>query len=173
MSHDTVVEGQEALESARIVPVVNVNHAEYEKFCYLIKVMDALDRAHVLSKEKLLALKFSDGFEGYTDFEWRPVAQFVTPQLQVVFLKDRNRDQYAQNFMQFPVAAIVARTAVVVDLDSEFELCLEGHDAHQSIGNATNALRVLESEVRSLEGRRQVDAERSLHQLRRSLKIEL
>lgn len=155
------------------VPQVSVTRAEYEKFCYLIKAVDALDRAHLLCKEKLKSLRLSDGFEGFTDFDWRSIVGFVAPQLQVVFLRDRNRDQYMQNFMQFPAAAIVVRTAVVVDLDAEFELCLEGSDAYQSIGDATNALRVLESEVSTLKGGRQVDAERSLNQLRRSLRIEL
>jgi len=155
------------------VPQVSVSRAEYEKFYYLIKAVDALDRAHLLCKEKLSELKSSEGFQGFTDFDWRSVVGFVAPQLQVVFLQDRDRDQYMQNFMRFPAAAIVVRTAVVVDLDGEFELCLEGSDAYQSVGNATNALRILESEVSTLEGRRQVDAERSLHQLRRSLKIEL
>jgi len=156
-----------------IEPVrVPVNRQEYEKFCYLIKVVDAVDRAHDLGKRKLVQMR-AEGYQGYVEFDWQAVQRHVAPQLHVVFLHDRERDAYLQQFIRFPLAVVVARTAFVVDLDQRFELFLEGNDAHQDVNSATNALRSLEAYVQSLEGRRLVDGERSFNQLKRALRLEL
>lgn len=161
-------------ELDEIGPVqVPVNRQEYDKFCYLLKAVDAVDRAHDLGKQKLSELKASEGVQGYVDFDWQQVVRHVTPQLHVVFLQDRERDGYLQSFIRFPYAVIVVRNAFVVELEQRFELFLEGNDAHQDVNSAANALRSLESYVQSLDGRRQVDGERSLNQLRRALRIEL
>lgn len=152
---------------------VPVNEAEYAKFCYLIKVMDAVDRTHYLSKEYAKTLRSQEGIQVYMKFDWRSVVQFVQPQLQIVFLQDKFRNPAEQNFMEFPFAAIVARNAQVVELDSVFELDLEVNDSHPGVNEVTNAYRSLESSVQSLGGKRSQDGERILNQLRRVLKIEL
>jgi len=155
------------------VTQVPVNRAEYEKFCYLIKVMDAVDRAHDVGRKALAELKATEGVQGYVDFDWRGVINHVTPQLQVVFLRDKDRDPHYQTFIGFPHTVIVVRNAFVVELDCEFELNLEGHDAHQDVASATNALRVLEAKVALLEGERRVNADMKLRQLARVLRLEL
>lgn len=170
MLHDGEVE--DAVLSDVSVEQVPVNRQEYDKFCYLLKVVDAVDRAHDLGKSKLSEMK-TEGYQGYVEFDWQALARFVAPQLHVVFIKDRERDGFLQGFMQFPVAVIIARNAYVVNLEQRFELFLEGNDAHQDVNSAANALRSLESYVQSLEGRRLVDAERTFNQLRRALRIEL
>lgn len=155
------------------VPQIPVNRAEYEKFCYLLKVIDAFDRAYDKGKQSLAELRASEGLQGYVDFDWRAVTQHVTPQLHVVFLNDRERDQFSQTFIRFPHSVIVVRNAMVVELDREFELNLEGADVHQDVTSATNALRVLEATVATLEGERRVNADMKLRQLTRVLKLEL
>lgn len=157
----------------RAVRQVSVNNAEYAKFCYLIKVMDAVDRAHSLSKGYAQDLRINEGVQVLMDFDWRGVVNFVQPQLQVVFLQDKHRNPADQLFMRFPYAAIVARNAVVVELDSVFELVLESHDSHPGVEEATNALRVVEATVQSLGGKRMQDGERIVNQLKRVLKLEL
>lgn len=152
---------------------VLVNEAEYQKFCYLIKVVDAVDRTHGIARDYLKELRATDGSQGYMDFDWRQVSQFIAPQLQLVFLQDRERDPYAQQFMRFPFAAIVARTAVVVELDTVFELDLGVTDTYQGVKEVADAFRVLEATVQSLGGRRMSDGEKTLNQLRRLLKLEL
>lgn len=152
---------------------VPVNGAEYAKFCYLIKAIDAVDRAHDIGKDALAEMRRTEGVEGYVDFDWRGVVNHVTPQLQVVFLKDRERDPYSQAFISFPHTVIVVRNAFVVELDSVFELNLEGHDVHPDVNSATDALRVLEATVALLEGERRVNADMKLRQLQRVLKLEL
>jgi len=152
---------------------VPVNGAEYAKFCYFLKALDAVDRAHDIGKDTLAEMRKAEGVQGYVDFDWRGVVNHVTPQLQVVFLRDRERDPYSQAFISFPYAVIVVRTAFVVELDSVFELNLEGHDAHQDVNSATDALRVLEAKVALLEGERRVNADMKLRQLGRVLKLEL
>lgn len=162
----------EETEDRDVIKVL-VNEAEYQKFCYLVKVMDAVDRTHGLARGYLKELQSSEGSQGYMDFNWSEVSKFVAPQLQLVFLRDRERDPYLQRFMQFPFAAIVARTAVVVELDSVFELSLGDTDAYQGVTEVTNAFRVLEATVQSLGGRRMSDGEKTLNQLKRLLKLEL
>lgn len=152
---------------------VSVNDAEYAKFCYLIKVIDSVDRTHDLALAYLRGLKETEGVRGYMDFDWRSVSNFVQPQLLITFLQDGERQPVDQVFMRFPFAAIVARTAQVVELDSVFELNLEGSDLHPEVDEVTNAFRILEAKVRSVKGNRAVDAERSLNQLRRVLRLEL
>lgn len=156
-----------------VITQVPVNDAEYAKFCYLIKVMDAVDRTHYLSKDYARELRSQEGIQVYMKFDWRPVVQFVQPQLQIVFLQDKFRNPAEQNFMEFPFAAIVARNAQVVELDKVFELNLEVNDSHPGVNEVTNAFRSLEASVRSLEGKRSQDGERILNQLRRVLKLEL
>jgi hypothetical protein len=163
------IDADDRLEEVEQVPV---NREEYNKFCYFLKVMDAVDRAHDLGKHRLLEMK-AEGHQGYVEFDWQAISRHVAPQLHVVYLQDRERDGYLQSFMKFPCAIVIARTAYVVNLEQRFELFLEGNDAHQDVNSAANALRSLESYVHALEGRRLVDGERSLNQLKRVLKIEL
>lgn len=159
--------------ASEVVRQVSVNEAEYAKFSYLIKVCDAVDRAHNIAKEFLRELKADEGLRGYMDFDWRSVDQFVQPQLRLTFLQEASRDPVQQAFMRFPHAAIVVRNAQVIELDTVFELNLEGSDLHPEVDEVTNAFRILEAKVRSLEGRRAVDAEKSVNQLRRVLRLEL
>jgi len=155
------------------VVTVSVNDTEYAKFCYLIKVVDSVDRAHDLALRHLKAFREQEGVRGYMDFDWRALSGFVQPQLLLVFLQDAERDPVQQVFMRYPFAAVVARTAQVVELDSVFELSLEGSDLHPEVDEVTNAFRILEAKTRSLTGQRSQDANRVLNQLRRVLRLEL
>jgi len=161
---------QDELTSVAQVPV---NEAEYAKFCYLVKAIDAVDRAHSLAKKHAQELKSKEGIRAFMKFDWRPVIQFVQPQLQVVFLQDGQRNLVEQNFMEFPYAAIVVRNAWIVELDSVFELNLEATDSHQGVKEVTNAFRSLEATIGALEGKRALDGMRILNQLKRVLKPEL
>lgn len=152
---------------------VPVNEAEYAKFCYLIKVVDSIDRAHDLALRHLKHFKEQEGVRGYMNFDWRQLISFVQPQLLLIFLRDGERDPVQQVFMEYPFAAVVARTAQVVELDSVFELSLEGSDLHPEVDEVTNAFRILEAKTRSLSGQRSQDANRVLNQLRRVLRLEL
>lgn len=155
------------------IPQVLVNEPEYRKFCYLIKVTDAIDRAHGLANKSLHEMKTSEGIQGYMDYNWSDLVRYLTPELHLVFLQDRERDPYTQQFMKYPFAAIVVRTAYIVELESEFELSLGDTDTYQGVNEVTNAFRVLEATVQTLGGRRLMDGERTLNQLRRLLKLEL
>jgi hypothetical protein len=158
--------------SAEVVQQVQVNEAEYVKFCYLIKVMDAVDRAHSVELKVAKELKSTEGLQVFMDYDWRHVVNHVHPQLQIVFLRDKFREPSHQAFMTHPFAAIVARTAVVVELDSVFQLDLEGTDVHQDVKEVTNAFRTLEATAQSLGGKRMQDGNRIIAQLRRVLKPE-
>jgi len=149
------------------------DHAEYAKFCYLIKVMDAVDRAHAIAKERAKALLEQEGYSAEMRYDWSKVVQHVTPQLGVVFLRDSHRYEDDRKFVEHPIAVIVARTAQVVDLDGEFELTLEEQDQNQlAQTDVTNAFAVLSRVVSSQEGKRTVDAERILRQLERVLRVK-
>lgn len=155
------------------VTMVPVNVSEYAKFCYLIKVMDSVDRTHSLAKDVIDGLRLREGVRSFMDFDWRGVMQYVSPQIQLVFLQDAERYPIDQTFMKFPFAAIVARTAQIVVIDSVFELDLEASDSHPGVEGATNALRTLQAAVQSLGGKRVQDGERIINQLRRVLQLEL
>jgi hypothetical protein len=158
--------------AADVVTQVSVNQQEYQKFCYLIKVMDAVDRAHAKSLDYCKELKRQDGTQAEMDFDWRGVVNHVQPQLHVLFLQDKHRFSQDQTFVRFPWAVVVARTACLVELEQVFELTLEEMDAHQSAKQSGDALSSLESVVLSLEGKRQVDGERLIRQLKRVLRSE-
>jgi len=152
---------------------VNVNQAEYEKFCYLIKTVDAVDRAHSIVKCLSEEMRSQDGVKAEMEFDWLNVVRHVTPQLQVVFLRDSHRYEEDRTFVKFPCAIVVVRTAVVVDLNGVFELTLEESPiAEASKVAAAEAVRTLRSYARSAEGNRAMNAEQLLHQLSRALAIK-
>jgi len=154
-------------------PQIDVDRAEHAKFTYLIKVIDAVDRAHLVAKEFIRELKSTDGTQAIMDFDWRGVVNHVQPQLQIVFLQDRHYRSDDQSFMRFPYAAVVARTAVVVVLSDGFELVSEVSDIQGNVNGATKALLTLETFCQQVGGTRAVDGMRTLNQLRRVLKSEL
>jgi len=152
---------------------VSVNQAEYEKFCYLIKALDAVDRAHAIAKQLSDELRSQEGVKAEMEFDWVNVIRHVTPQLQVIFLRDSHRFEEDRAFVKYPCAVVVVRTAEVVDLNSVFELTLEESPiAQASKVGATEALSTLRSYARSAEGTRAMNAEQLLHQLSRALSIK-
>jgi hypothetical protein len=155
-----------------LVPQVAVNDAEYQKFCYLIKCLDAVDRAHGLALKYSNELKVQDGTQAEMKFDWRGIVHFVQPQLQVVFLQDAHPKPIDKTFVEFPFAVIVVRTAVVVELETMFELCLEDGGSHQGAGDLSEQIRRLESSVRALEGQRAQNALATVRQLKRVLRVE-
>lgn len=155
------------------VPQIAVDFAEYAKFCYLIKVMDAVDRAHLLAKERAYAFKSAEGVVSYMDYDWSQLARFIQPQLHLTFLQDAERKPEEQVFMKHPLAVIVARTAVVVDLTTEFELSLEGSGLHPEADEVTNASLILEVAINALDGKRKEDGMVNLNRLKRVLRLKL
>lgn len=151
---------------------VVVDQAEYAKFCYIIKSMDAVDRAHAVAKSLADELRLQDGTRAEMEFDWLNIVRHVTPQLQVIFLRDSHRFEEDRQFVKYPCAVIVVRTAQVVELDRDFELTLEEPPTDNSGTDATNAIQVLRQVARSREGTRAMDAEKLIRQLERALLVK-
>lgn len=152
---------------------VPVNRAEYEKFCYLLRVVDALDRADARVEEDIQHFRNADGTKSDRQFDWSVVVRHCAPQLLISFLRGAERYEDERTFRMFPWAVIVARTASVVYLDAAFELALEDSDADNSVKSAGDALRCLQSYSSQLEGTATANAAQLLRQLSRVLKIKL
>lgn len=151
---------------------VPVNRAEADKFTYLIKVMDALDRADARVMEDIQHFRSTEGVKAERQFDWNQVVRHCAPQLQVVFLRGAERWEEERKFRMYPHSVIVVRTAYVVFLDEAFELSLEEtatDNSEQSIGDM---LRVLHTKVQRLEGVAAVDADRLITRLERVLKVK-
>lgn len=152
---------------------VQVERAEYVKFCYLIKVMDALDRADGLVQKDINILRTTEGIRAEREFDWRTVERHCSPQLLISFLRGAERWEEERSFRTFPRYVLVPRTADVVDLNEAFELVLEDHDIDNDVASAGDALRVLQSLVQRQEGAAAANASQLLRQLSRVLKVKL
>jgi len=155
------------------IPVkVPVDQAEYAKFCYLIKVMDALDVADARANEDIQHFKSTEGVKADRSFDWNVVTRHCAPQLLVSFLQGAERWEDERSFRKFPHTVIVPRTAFVVYLDEAFELTLEGYDVDNNVTSAGEALRTLRLHAQQLEGAVAMNADKLLSQLARVLKIK-
>jgi len=152
---------------------VPVNEAEAAKLQYLIKVLDALDRADARAEEDIQHFRSTEGVRADRQFDWTIVTRHCAPQVLVSFLRGAERFEEERTFRMFPHSIIVPRTAQVVVLDRAFELVLEGHDDDNVVNNARDALRDLESYVQTVEEPAAANAVRLLKQLTRVLKIKL
>lgn len=151
---------------------VPVNRAEADKFQYLIKVMDSLDRADVRAQEDIDYFRSNEGVKAERLFDWNLITRHCSPQLQILFLRGAERWEDERKFRMYPHSVIVARTACVVVLDEAFELTLEEHDTDNSVKSIGDMLRDLRSEVRQLEGVAAVDADKIITRLERVLKVK-
>lgn len=151
---------------------VPVDQAEYAKFCYLIKVMDALDRADARAEEDIEHFRRTEGVKADRFFDWTIVTRHCAPQLLVSFLQGAERWEEDRMFRKHPHTVIVPRNAFVVELDEPFELTLEGHDADNDVTGAGDALRALRLHAQQHEGAVAMNADKLLSQLARVLKIK-
>jgi hypothetical protein len=159
MSHDTVAQ-------------VAVNQAEYAKFVYLIKVMDALDRADARAEEDIQHFRSTEGLRADRQFDWQLVARHCAPQLLINFLRGAERYEDERKFRMFPHAVIVARTASVVVLDEAFELALEADGDDNITANSGELFRQLRLLARQREGVAAVDADRLITRLSKVLEVK-
>jgi len=146
-----------------------VNQDEYKKFCYLIKVMDALDRADRLAEEDIYDLKSTQGIKADRRFDWNIVARFCAPQLLVSFLRGSERYEYERLFREFPHSVIIARTAYVVRLDEVFELTLEPEAADNSGLDSKIVFAQVRRLAQSSKGLTALDVEPLIRKLERAL----
>jgi len=151
---------------------VPVDQAEYAKFTYLIKVLDALDRADARAEEDIHHFRRTEGVKADRHFDWSIVVRHCAPQLLITFLQGAERWEDERSFRKFPHSIIVPRNAFVVELDKAFELTLEGHDTDNSVVSAGEALRVLRSTAHQREGAAAMNADKLLSQLERVLRIK-
>jgi hypothetical protein len=151
---------------------VPVDPAEYAKFCYLIKAMDALDRADIRADEDIEFFRRNDGVKAERRFDWNVVIRHCSPQLLISFLQGAERFEMDRKFREHPHSIIVVRTAQIVYLDEVFELALEGSDRDPSVTSVGETLRSLRSQIGQLEGIAAVDALALVNRLERVLKIK-
>jgi hypothetical protein len=153
-------------------PQVMVNQDEYKKFCYLIKVMDALDRADKRAEEDILYFKSTQGVTAERKFDWNSVARFVFPQLLISFLRGAERWEDERKFREYPHSVIIARTATVVVLDEVFELTLEAERVDNDVMNANIVFAQLRQLAQSSKGMTALDVEPTIRKLERALKAK-
>lgn len=153
--------------------VVPVDQAEYLKFCYLIKVLDAVDRADALVAKDIKELRSSEGVRAEREFDWKLVERHCSPQLLISYLRGAERFEEDRTFRAFPRFIIIPRTADVVDLNEAFELVLEERDVDNNVKSVSDALRELQSLVQQREGVAAVDALQLLTRLSKVLKVKL
>jgi hypothetical protein len=148
---------------------VVVDRAEYSKFCYLIKVMDALDRADLQAEEDIQHFRSTEGIRADRRFDWSLVSRHCAPQLLISYLRGAERWEDDRKFREFPHSVIVVRTAQVVKLDEVFELTLEPEDVDNDVVDS----RVLFSQLRKLaqskKGLIAMDAEPTIRRLEKVL----
>jgi hypothetical protein len=152
---------------------VPVDQAEYAKFCYLVKTLDALDRADARTEENIQLLRSTEGVRAEREFDWKHVERHCSPQLLISFLRGAERWDENRSFRTFPRFVIVPRTAYVVDLNEAFELILEERDVDNNVGSASDALRTLQSLAQRQEEDAAANAAQLLRRLSRVLKIKL
>jgi len=152
---------------------VPVDLAEYAKFCYLIKVMDALDRADVDVEREIDFFRKNEGVRAERQFDWNSVSRFCQPQILISYLRGAERFEEERSFRTFPRFVIIPRNAWVVDLNEAFELTLEDDGTDNSTDGVGEALRLLQSRAQQLEGTATANALTMLRQLSRVLKVKL
>jgi len=151
---------------------VPVDQAEYAKFCYLIKVMDALDRSDARAEEDIQHFRSTEGVKADRWFDWSIVTRHCAPQLLITFLQGAERWEDERSFRKFPHSVIVPRNAFVVNLDEAFELTIEGLDTDNSVVDAGEALRALRLHAQQRDGAAAMNADKLLSQLERVLKLK-
>lgn len=152
--------------------LVYVNQAEAAKLQYLIKVMDALDRADVRAEEDIAFFYRNEGVRAERKFDWNTVVRHCAPQILISFLQDQERYERDRSFREHPHSVIIARNAQVVYLGEVFELTLEDSDTDNSVKSVGDTLRSLRSQVQQLEGIAAVDALALITRLERVLKVK-
>jgi hypothetical protein len=151
---------------------VSVNQEEYKKFCYLIKVMDALDRADRRAEEDIQHFKSTQGITAERRFDWTTVSRFVAPQLLISFLRGSERWEDERKFREFPHSVIIARTAFVVVLDEVFELTLEVEAVDNDVPDFSQVFSQLRLLAQSSKGMTALDVEPTIRKLERALKTK-
>jgi len=151
------------------VPQVVVNRSEYDKFCYLIKVMDALDRADVQADEDIKFFRSTEGVRAERRFDWNLVSRHVSPQLLVTYLRGAERWEDDRKFREYPHSVIVVRTAQVVKLDEVFELALEVESADNDTVDSHTLFSQLRDKAKSKKGMTSLDVEPLIRRLERAL----
>lgn len=151
---------------------VPVDRAEYAKFCYLIRVMDALDRADARAEEDIHHFRSTEGVKADRQFDWQQIVRHCAPQLLISFLRGAERWEEDRTFRMFPHAIIVARTADVVYLDEVFELTLEVDDGDNIVGDKGELFRQLRLLARQREGSVFMDADKLISRLERVLQVK-
>jgi len=149
---------------------VLVNQEEYKKFCYLLKVMDALDRADERAEEDIQHFRSTQGIKADRRFDWMNVARFCAPQLQISFLRGAERWEDERKFREFPHSVIIARTAYVVVLDVVFELALEVESADNGTVDANEVFSQLRKLAQSSKGMTALDVEPTIRKLEKVLR---
>jgi hypothetical protein len=148
---------------------VSVNMDEYKKFCYLIKVMDALDRADRRAEEDIEHFRRTQGVRADRRFDWNQVVRFVAPQLLISFLRGAERWEEERSFREYPHSVIIARTAYVVVLDEVFELTLETETVDNNVPDFKEVFSQLRKLAQSSKGMTALDVEPTIRKLERAL----
>lgn len=148
---------------------IPVNMDEYKKFCYLIKVMDALDRADKRAQEDINYFKSTQGVNAERRFDWTSVARFCAPQILISFLRGAERWEDDRKFREYPHSVIIARTACVVVLDEVFELTLETEAVDNNGVDAKSVFSQLRRLAQTSKGMTALDVEPTIRKLERAL----
>lgn len=151
---------------------VMVDRLEYNKFCYLIKVMDALDRADLLAEGDIDHFRRTEGIRADRKFDWNAVSRFVAPQLLVSYLRGAERWEDERSFREYPHSVIVVRTAQVVKLDEVFELALESESVDNNTVDSHELFSQLRALARSKKGLTAMDVAPLIRKLERALSTE-
>jgi hypothetical protein len=154
------------------VPQVVVNRPEYDKFCYLIKVMDALDRADLQAQKDIEFFKSTEGVRAERKFDWNLVTRHISPQLLVSFLRGAERWEDERMFREYPHSVIVVRTAQVVKLDEVFELTLEVVSTDNGTVDSAQLFSQLRDLAKSKKGLTSMDVGPIIRRLERALNPE-
>lgn len=154
---------------ANAVPQIMVNLDEYKKFCYLIKVMDSLDRADERAQEDINYFKSTQGIKADRRFDWTIVSRFCAPQILISFLRGSERWEDERMFREYPHSVIVARTACVVVLDEVFELTLEVETIDNDGVDAKQVFSQLRRLAQTSKGMTALDVEPTIRKLERAL----
>lgn len=154
------------------VPQVLVDRLEYNKFCYLIKVMDSLDRADLLAEGDISHFRHTEGIRAERRFDWNTVSRFVAPQLLVSYLRGAERWEDERNFREYPHSVIVVRNAQVVKLDEVFELALESESVDNNTVDSHELFSQLRALARSKKGLTAMDVAPLIRKLERALSTE-
>jgi hypothetical protein len=155
---------------ADAIPQVPVNKSEYEKFCYLIKVMDALDRSDQRADSDIQHFRYTEGIKAERRFDWSSVARFCAPQLLITFLRGAEFREEERMFREYPHSVIIARNAYVVFLDEVFELTLEAEAIDNDGVDAIKVFSQLRRLAQASKGMTALDVEPTIRKLERALR---